>query len=72
VLGACPEGLLEVYREMGFEILEERIVEPKPGWRFRSYLLYADAVRLLQDAPASKSAAAIASAIAFAGVPVAA
>jgi GNAT superfamily N-acetyltransferase len=72
LLGACPEGLLEVYREMGFEILEERIVEPKPGWRFRSYLLYADAVRLLGDAPASKSAAAIASAIAFAGVPVAA
>ncbi len=72
VLGACPDGLLAVYREMGFQILEQRIVEPKPGWRFRSHLMYADAARLLQDAPASKGVAAMASAIAFAGVPVAA
>jgi len=70
VLGACPDGLLELYCEMGFEILEERIVQPKPGWRFRSHLIYADAVRLLQDAPASKIVAAMVSAIAFAGVPV--
>ena len=72
VLGACPDGLLAVYREMGFEILEERLVEPKPGWRFRSHLIYADVEQLLQQPPASKSVTAMASAIAFAGLPVAA
>ena len=39
VLGACDDELLGMYREMGFEVLEERIVEPKPGWRFRSHLI---------------------------------
>ena len=34
-------------------VLETRTVEPKPGWRFRSHLLYADAERLLRDEPAS-------------------
>jgi GNAT superfamily N-acetyltransferase len=43
VLGACEDGLLAMYRSMGFELLEERMVEPKPGWRFRSHLMYADA-----------------------------
>ena len=57
---------------MGFEVLETRTVEPKPGWRFRSHLLYADAERLLRDAPASGTVAAMASAIAFAGLPLAA
>ena len=37
---------------MGFDVLETRTVEPKPGWRFRSHLLYADAERLLRDEPA--------------------
>ena len=31
VLGACPDELLEMYCDMGFEVLEERLVEPKPG-----------------------------------------
>jgi GNAT superfamily N-acetyltransferase len=43
VLGACEDGLLAMYRSMGFELLEQRTVEPKPGWRFRSHLMYADA-----------------------------
>jgi N-acyl amino acid synthase FeeM len=72
VLGACPDELLGMYREMGFDVLEERIVEPKPGWRFRSHLLYADAERLLQEPPASRAAAAMASAVAFADLPAAA
>jgi hypothetical protein len=72
LLGACPDELLEVYRAMGFEILEERIVEPKPGWCFRSHLIYADTARLLEDPTASKGVAAMASAVAFAGLPVAA
>jgi GNAT superfamily N-acetyltransferase len=49
VLGACDDGLLGMYREMGFEILESRIVEPKPGWRFRSHLICLDAERELVE-----------------------
>ena len=44
-----------MYREMGFEVLEERLVEPKPGWRFRSHLIYLDAERLLRDPSASRT-----------------
>jgi hypothetical protein len=72
VLGACPDELLEMYRDMGFQVLEERLVEPKPGWSFRSHLLYADAERLLRDPSASRSVAAMASAIDFAGLRAAA
>ena len=72
VLGACPDELVEMYGDMGFDVLETRTVEPKPGWRFRSHLLYADAERLLHDEPTSGPFAAMASAVAFAGLPVAA
>jgi hypothetical protein len=72
VLGACPDELLGMYGDMGFEVLETRTVEPKPGWSFRSHLLYADAQRLLRDEPGSGTVAAMASAIAFAGLPLAA
>jgi hypothetical protein len=72
VLGACPDELLGMYREMGFELLEERMVEPKPGWRFRSHLLVADAERLAGDPPATRTGPAMASAIAFAGLRAAA
>jgi GNAT superfamily N-acetyltransferase len=43
VLGACDDGLVEMYGKLGFEVLEERIVEPRPRWRFRSHLLVLDA-----------------------------
>jgi hypothetical protein len=72
VLGACPDELVAMYGDMGFDVLETRTVEPKPGWRFRSHLLYADAERLLRDEPTSGTGAAMASAIAFAGLPAAA
>jgi GNAT superfamily N-acetyltransferase len=72
VLGACPDELLGMYREMGFDVLEERIVEPKSGWRFRSHLMVADAERVLKEPPASRAVAAMASAVAFAGLPAAA
>jgi hypothetical protein len=42
VLGACDDGLVEMYGKLGFEVLEQRIVEPRPGWRFRSHLLVLD------------------------------
>jgi GNAT superfamily N-acetyltransferase len=63
VLGACDDALLAMYRELGFSVLEERIVEPKPDWRFRSHLLVLDAERLADDTPAL---AALASAVDFA------
>jgi hypothetical protein len=59
VLGACDDELLGMYGEMGFAVLEERIVEPKPGWRFRSHLI-------LLDAHATPALPAIAAAIDFA------
>ena len=71
-IGACPDELLAMYREMGFETLEERMVEPKPGWSFRSHLLYADAARLLREPSASGTVAAMARAIDFAGLRAAA
>jgi GNAT superfamily N-acetyltransferase len=57
VLGACDDALLAMYGSMGFEKLEERVCEPKPGWRFRSHLIVLDAERVPP---------AIASAVAFA------
>jgi hypothetical protein len=72
VLGACDDALLGMYCEMGFEVLEQRIVEPKPGWRFTSHLIHLDVERLVQDPPASRIVADMASAIGFAGLPVAA
>ena len=72
VVGACGDELLATFRGMGFEGLEKRIVEPIPGWSFRSHLLYADAARLLRDASASGTVASMASAIGFAGLRAAA
>ena len=72
VVGACPDELLGMYCDMGFEVLEQRLVAPKPDWSFRSHLLYADAERLLRDPSASGTVAAMASAIDFAGLRAAA
>lgn len=72
IVGACPDELLGMYGDMGFDMLETRTVEPKPGWRFRSHLLYGDVEQLLRDRPASGTVAAMASAVAFASLPVAA
>jgi GNAT superfamily N-acetyltransferase len=66
VLGACDDDLLGMYREMGFEHLEERIVEPKPGWRFRSHLIYVDTEKVLGAQAPSRTLSAMASAIEFA------
>jgi hypothetical protein len=72
VLGACPDELVGMYGDMGFEVLETRTVEPKPGWRFRSHLLVGDAEQVLREQAAPGNVAAMASAIAFAGLRVAA
>jgi hypothetical protein len=66
VLGACPAELVKMYGEMGFDVLEERLVNPKPGWSFRSYLLVADLERVLRDPSPTRNGAAMAAAIAFA------
>lgn len=62
VLGACGDELLDMYRLMGFEMLETREVEPKPGWRFRSHLFHLDIDRLIRDHPSGKIIEAMASA----------
>ncbi|MDA0160063.1 GNAT family N-acetyltransferase [Solirubrobacter ginsenosidimutans] len=72
VLGACDDELLAMYAAMGFELLEERMVEPRPGWRFRSHLIVLDAERLLAAPPATPTLAAMASAAGFAGMRAAA
>ncbi|MGH3897771.1 MAG: GNAT family N-acetyltransferase [Pseudonocardiaceae bacterium] len=66
LLGACGDDLLDMYRSMGFEVLETREVEPKPGWRFRSHLFHLDIDRLIRDRPHSKNIEAMASAARFA------
>jgi hypothetical protein len=66
VLGACPGELVKMYGEMGFEVLEERLVNPKPDWSFRSYLLVADVERVLREPSPTRSGAAMAAAVAFA------
>jgi GNAT superfamily N-acetyltransferase len=66
VLGACEDDLLDMYRSMGFEVLETREVEPKPGWQFRSHLLYLDIDQLIRDRPRGKTRVAMASAALFA------
>lgn len=66
VLGACGDDLLDMYRSMGFEVLETREVEPKPGWRFRSHLFHLDIDRLIRDRPRGKTIEAMTSAALFA------
>jgi GNAT superfamily N-acetyltransferase len=46
MLGASPDHLLRMYQNMGFSILESRLVEPIPGWAFRSNLFVMDMERL--------------------------
>ena len=36
-----------MYQAMGYELLETRVVEPKPGWRFQSHLIYMDIERVV-------------------------
>jgi len=72
VLGACPDELVEMYRDMGFEVLETRTVEPKPGWCFRSHLLVGDAEQILRERSGQGNVAAMASAVDFAGLRAAA
>jgi GNAT superfamily N-acetyltransferase len=67
VLGACSDELLDMYQQMGFELLETREVEPKAGWRFRSHLICLDSEKLESNPPAGKAVAAMASAVAFVG-----
>jgi predicted N-acetyltransferase YhbS len=63
VLGACDDDLLGMYEAMGFEKLEERVCEPKPGWRFRSHLIVLDCQQVVESGPAAMSEA-----IRFAGL----
>jgi GNAT superfamily N-acetyltransferase len=66
VLAACLDDLVAMFKEVGFEVLEERLVNPKPGWRFRSHLLVADVERMLREPSRTPTGAAMAAAIEFA------
>lgn len=66
LLGACEDDLLDMYRSMGFEVLETREVEPKPGWHFHSHLLHLDIDQLIRDRSRGKTIEAMASAALFA------
>ena len=45
-LGAVADATLDTVLDWGFELLETRMVEPKPGWRFRSHLVSMDVAPL--------------------------
>lgn len=66
MLGACPDELVAMYEDMGFHVLETRDVRPKPGWSFRSHLIYGDAEEIVREAAQSRGRAAMARAIEFA------
>lgn len=66
LLGGCEDDLLDLYRSLGFEVLETREVEPRPGWRFRSHLLHLDIDQLVRDPARGNGSAALASAALFA------
>jgi predicted N-acetyltransferase YhbS len=65
VLGAADDELLAMYREMGFEVLETRNVEPKPGWNFDSHLFYLDIEKLTQKLSSGRNVEAMAEAASF-------
>jgi hypothetical protein len=66
MLGACPDELVAMYEDMGFHVLETRDVRPKPGWSFRSHLIYGDAEEIVREASRSRGRTAMAAAIEFA------
>jgi GNAT superfamily N-acetyltransferase len=66
MLGACPDELVAMYEDMGFHVMETRDVRPKPGWSFRSHLIYGDAEEIVREASRSRGRAAMAAAIEFA------
>jgi hypothetical protein len=55
-----------MYEDMGFHVMETRDVRPKPGWSFRSHLIYGDAEEIVREASRSRGRAAMAAAIEFA------
>lgn len=59
LLGACEDDLLDMYRSMGFVVLESRDVEPRSGWRFRSHLINLDLDRLVAGHCRGRSVAAM-------------
>ncbi len=69
LLGAVSDDLLPMYKTLGIEPIETRIVEPHPGMQFRSNLVFMDMYDLLTNAPEGRAGEAIASAIAFVGIP---
>jgi hypothetical protein len=67
ILGACDDDLLGMYAEMGYELLETRSVEPKPGWKFQSHLIYMDIEKVVAGGVSGRAVADMAAAARFAG-----
>lgn len=67
MLGACADDLLDMYKQMGFEVVESRVVSPKPGWEFNSHLFVMDMKALAERPPPGKVVEAMAQAAQFAG-----
>jgi GNAT superfamily N-acetyltransferase len=63
MLGGCEDGLLPVYKGMGFTHLESRDVEPVPGWKFHSHLIVMDFEELLRRPPIGKWVSIMADAV---------
>ena len=68
ILGACDDDLLAMYQAMGYELLESRTVEPKPGWRFQSHLIYMDIERVVAGEVPGRAVPDMAAAASFAGL----
>ena len=68
ILGACDDDLLGMYLQMGYELLETREVEPKPGWHFRSHLIVLDVEKVVAGQVAGRAVADMAAAARFAGL----
>ncbi|MFC4946139.1 hypothetical protein [Pseudonocardia sp. GCM10023141] len=66
VLGGCEDDLLEMYVECGYQLLETRQVEPRPGWSFRSHLIHLDIDALVAGKLAGRDVEAMAEAARFA------
>ena len=68
LVAAVGDELLELYKTMGFRIVDSRTVEPKPGWRFQSHLIYIDGHELGdQPPPANRIAATMNEVASFVG-----
>jgi hypothetical protein len=54
VVFGCADDLVGMFKNVGAVLFDSRMVEPRPGWKFRSHLMYLDMDGLLSAAPEGK------------------